>query len=127
MNNELSNPPGKSLTKHILDLLKMAQEKGFPNYIEYYDPLEVKSWRHDEQVFCAVVCAAIQTWLRQKIKIDIWVVALTPGSTYDAYIRFYGAIRRAEEMNKAVDCSYEYQLINAVTQALNALPPAAQG
>lgn len=121
-------PPGKSLTKHILDLLKLAQEKGFPNYIEYYDPLEVKSWRHDELVYCAVVCAALQTWLRRR-HIDVWVEAnmgMPTQKYYKGYIRLFGVLRGAEEMNLPVDYSYEYILINAITEALNLLPPAAQ-
>jgi hypothetical protein len=71
--------PGKSLYKRVLDLLRVAKDKGYPKYIEYYDPLEIKSWRHDEQEFCAVVCAVLQLWLQRTHDIAAWVEPIAPG------------------------------------------------
>lgn len=115
------HPPGKSLTKHILDLLKLAQEKGFPNYIEYYDPLEAKSWRHDEFVYCAVVCAALQTWLRIRHRIIVWVEPHGRAHCWKGLIRYYAIDGVGRAMAQPVDNSYEYEFINVLTEALKAV------
>lgn len=75
----ITDPPGKSVSKKVIDLLRLAGDKGYPKLYEYFDPFEIKSWRQDEHEYCAVVCASIRLWLHMTHAIDVWVEPIAPG------------------------------------------------
>lgn len=119
ISKKMPDPPGKSLTKLTIDLLKLAADKGFPNQTEYFDPLEVKSWRHDEFAFCAVVCAAIQLWLRKQHNVVVWAEPTVPVN------RFFSAIHTNDYVWHSgsifTPAEYEDALIKGLTHALENL------
>jgi hypothetical protein len=113
--------PGKSIIKKTLDLLRLAKDKGFPKYIEYFDPLEVKSWRHDEQEFRAVVCAAIQLWLQRTYNIEVWAEPITPG-LYAAGVQTQS--NTWWSMGEMSPGDYSYILMKGLEHVLENLPDA---
>ena len=117
-----NEPSGKSLTKYVIDLIKLAKEKGFPYYEELQVMVSTSFWRKKEVVFCAIVCAAIQTWLRERHKFDVWVEPVVPGR-YKGFFNYFLLRDIANEHERPIDENYEMHFISALDFALNALPP----
>jgi hypothetical protein len=115
-------PEQKSISELTVDLLLLAKIKGFLFFYEYYDPLEVKSWRHDDLVFCNVVCAAINLWLRTRHKL---VVYIEPRG-YQQYVCYVQHFKNVFVQEGTISANYEYQLIAGTTHALESLLPVAE-
>lgn len=117
-------PPGKSLYKHTLDMLRFAKEKGFGNYYYYVNPPEVNNWREDHEGFCAHCCAGVQLWLRKIHNIIVWVEPIMPERWYKCFVKYFGLYRDAVPGNGS--SSYEHELLTGITFALNTLPNERQ-
>lgn len=110
----------KNLTRLAQELLKLAKKKGFSDWIQYFDPFEIKTWRHDEFKFSTIVCSVIQLWLRKNHNIVVWIEPVH--AKYKGLIDFRGNYQRHKEETSSGPSSCELQLIEALTIVLNQLP-----
>jgi hypothetical protein len=117
-------PDGKSLFKRVVDLLKLAREKGYPKYNDLRPLIHMPFLRNDNLTFSAIITATIQQWLRLEKNVIVWI---EPNGSWEGrelfvwFVKYYGTYN--SNPSKRSSHLYELELIEGIEFALNALPP----
>ena len=119
-----ATPEGKSLFKRTIDVLKIARDKGFPNYNNLRPLIHMPFLRRDYITFCTIITATIQQWLRFEKNVIVWI---EPQGSKEGrelfmwFLKYYG-VRHCNPSN-TTGHYYEIELLDAIEYALNSLPP----
>ncbi len=117
-------PDGKSLFKRVVDLLKLAREKGYPKYNDLRPLIHMPFLRNDNLTFSAIITATIQQWLRLEKNVIVWIEptgSLEGRELFVWFVKYYGTYN--SHPSKRSSHLYELELIEGIEFALNTLPP----
>lgn len=118
-----------TLLEQTLEMITLAQTKGFDFTLSIH-PFMWEHWMPFEDVFCNQACAVMAWWLRDKYYIQITITYMRncDPKLYKWFAEYYNTAGLV--FDTTADCylpSYEQTWLDAITYALNALPPAAPG
>lgn len=113
------------LLEQTLKMIELAKSKGFDSTGNITGAIWEALMPFGD-VFCNCACAVVGRWLRKRHRLIVWVEPVMPG-LFKGHFYYFGMTGLSDETKDYAGLDYEHEYLAALTYALNALPPVAEG